>query len=64
VKFLEILGTIMGICIVVFPLSAIGMTIYEFSKPYESRSFFIPIILIVLFILCSIGLIFIANILQ
>lgn len=60
-EFLEILGTIMGICIVVLPLSAIGITIYEFSKPYESRSFLIPVILIVLFILCSMGLIFIAN---
>ncbi|WP_220270779.1 hypothetical protein, partial [Staphylococcus aureus] len=57
-------GTIMGICIVVLPLSAIGITIYQFSKPYELRSFIIPLILIILFVICSISLIFIANILK
>ncbi|MGV2929393.1 hypothetical protein RW115_12400 [Macrococcus capreoli] len=61
-KALEILGALMGIGIIFFPLSAIGITIYELTKSHESRSFFIPILFIVLFLVCSIGLVVIVNI--
>jgi hypothetical protein len=62
-KILEILGTLFGIGIVILPLSAIGFLVYEFTKPADARSLLIPVICIILFVICGLGLVVVANIL-
>lgn len=63
-KFLELLGTLFGIGIVVFPLSALGFLIFEFTKPVDSRSFLVSVFCIALFVICGFGLVIVANIIE
>ncbi|MFO3688393.1 hypothetical protein [Staphylococcus felis] len=63
-KILEILGTLFGIGIVVLPLAAISLLVYELTKAADSRSFVAPVICILLFIICGIGLVIIGNVLN
>lgn len=63
-KILEILGTLLGIGIVVFPLSALGFLITEFTKPAKERTFKKAVFCIGLMVICGFGLVIIANILD
>ncbi|WP_368883902.1 hypothetical protein [Staphylococcus haemolyticus] len=61
-KILEILGTLLGIGIVVFPLTALGFLITEFTKPAKKRTFKKAIVCIGLMIICGFGLVIVVNI--
>lgn len=61
-KILEILGTLLGIGIVVFPLSALGFLITEFTKPAKERTFKKVVFCIGLMAICGFGLVIVVNI--